>query len=245
MTSFKIDDRVRILRHYHETMVGRCGDVVAVTEQEGVVPRLTIELNDGRTTFADADAVESTRHTTDVTLRITWDDDEVEPPETWEWHEVIDCGRDDVKVVEPALDRVLVRAEWLARALHAEDVRGDEVPYVDHLAAVAGAVAAEGRAPEVIAAAWLHDVAEGVNLHLTVGEVRRLFGERVGELVDALTRRPPERYFDYIDRVAAAGEDAVAVKLADLRHNLSDLPEGDTLGARYLKALARLTRTEG
>lgn len=34
-----------------------------------------------------------------VILTITYDDTEASPPETWAWHELIDCLPEDVKVV--------------------------------------------------------------------------------------------------------------------------------------------------
>ena len=49
------------------------------------------------------------------------------------------------------------------------------------------------------------------------------------EIVDELSKKPGETYFDFIMRIHDGGPfrtGMVAVKLADLRHNMSDLQEG-------------------
>ena len=37
--------------------------------------------------------------------------------------------------------------------------------------------------------------------------------------VDGVTQRPGEPYFDFIERCSQSGPDAIAVKIADLKHN--------------------------
>lgn len=34
-----------------------------------------------------------------VILSVTYDDEQSSPPETWAWHELIDCAADEVRVV--------------------------------------------------------------------------------------------------------------------------------------------------
>ena len=85
-------------------------------------------------------------------------------------------------------------------------------------------------------AGYLHDVVE--DSEVTVADIRAKFGDDVADAVDAVTRREGEVYADFIAR---AGQHPVgrAVKLADLRDNLSDLPEG-TLRERYRRAVLAL-----
>ncbi|MBU0860222.1 MAG: hypothetical protein KJ667_09815 [Alphaproteobacteria bacterium] len=65
----------------------------------------------------------------------------------------------------------------------------------------------------------LHDVVEDSDW--TVDDLRAAgFSERIVSAVDALTHSDGEKYFDSIER-AAQNPDAVAVKLGDLRDNMS------------------------
>lgn len=68
--------------------------------------------------------------------------------------------------------------------------------------------------------AVLHDVAEDCPLY-PLSVLRKAFGDEVGDALDAITKRAGERYFEYLDRVAA-NPIARRVKMADLADN-SDL----------------------
>ena len=75
----------------------------------------------------------------------------------------------------------------------------------------------------VVAAAFLHDVLEDTKYTLED------FPVIVQEIVKTLTRRKDETYYDYILRIQDCGPNTVAcraIKLADLRCNMSDLEEG-------------------
>jgi len=65
-------------------------------------------------------------------------------------------------------------------------------PYEEHLRSVAEMVSAVADDPEMIAAAWLHDVVE--DTPTTIEDIERAFGPGLRELVDALTdvSRPHE-----------------------------------------------------
>lgn len=64
----------------------------------------------------------------------------------------------------------------------------------------------------------LHDVIEDSDW--TLQEIRDMgFSERVLKALDAVTKRDGEQYFDFIERCSLAGEDAIQVKIADLKHN--------------------------
>ncbi|MCX7819453.1 MAG: GTP pyrophosphokinase, partial [Kiritimatiellae bacterium] len=85
--------------------------------------------------------------------------------------------------------------------------------------------------------AALHDVLETTPLALD--DLRRLgFSDAVVRRVDLLTRRPRERYFDYIRRLEG---DSVArrVKLADLDDNATRLRAA---AARSVRARRKLKR---
>ena len=71
---------------------------------------------------------------------------------------------------------------------------------------------------------WLHDVLE--DTETTEEELRKEFGNEIADLVDILTHKDGEGYYEYVDRVAKNSE-AKKVKLADIKHNmdLSRLPE--------------------
>lgn len=80
----------------------------------------------------------------------------------------------------------------------------------------------------VVAAAYLHDIMEdcGVTRQQLLDEG---FSTMTVEIVEALTKRQGETYFDFIMRCNeshAFRTGIVAVKLADLQHNMSDLKEG-------------------
>ena len=125
-------------------------------------------------------------------------------------------------------------------ATKAHDGQKDKAgrPYIEHVARVARRAAN----PRQATIAWLHDVVEDTS---TTPEDLRQAGFDAGTLagVDLLTRRPGERYQDYIRRIAEAGDpDARAVKLADLRDHLEHHPEaiGASLRRRYEEALRTL-----
>jgi (p)ppGpp synthase/HD superfamily hydrolase len=91
--------------------------------------------------------------------------------------------------------------------------------------------------------ALLHDVVEDTDV--TLDELRELgFEPMIVEAVDRVTKRPGERYADFIDR-AAGHELSRAVKVADIEDNLEDQSaldpdEAAFLRERYTKALERL-----
>ncbi|MEZ4317637.1 MAG: HD domain-containing protein [Myxococcota bacterium] len=104
----------------------------------------------------------------------------------------------------------------MALAAHGEQRYGDR-PYVVHLVKVVENLHRFGVAtPELEAAAWLHDTVE--DTELTLDQVRAAFGDRVAELVHAVTT---ESGADRHERNArtypklAATPGAVRLKLAD------------------------------
>jgi hypothetical protein len=90
-----------------------------------------------------------------------------------------------------------------AAQVHARQVRkGTRVPYLSHLMAVASLVmeaAAEGEGElpddfeDLVIAGLLHDAVEDCGGPPVLADIRRLFGDRVGDIVDHCTDAMPER----------------------------------------------------
>ncbi|MDR3670573.1 MAG: HD domain-containing protein [Holophaga sp.] len=103
--------------------------------------------------------------------------------------------------------------------------------YLVHLEAVAKRVMSVPKAtPEMVAAAWLHDVVNDQEVHL--GEIREAFGDQVADLVEELT--DPAKLEDgdrdrhaEINRMhlAMASQGAQTIKLADLADNAQSMVE--------------------
>jgi len=132
-----------------------------------------------------------------------------------------------------------VREAWaIAREAHKDQKDKAGRPYIEHIEAVAGAVA--GRGPTVQAIAVLHDLLEDTDWTKEMLFAKG-FSSTVVNGVLTLTRRPGEVYADYIERVAQH-PDVIPVKLADLTHN-TDPNRGvipPSLRRRYDAAIVRL-----
>jgi (p)ppGpp synthase/HD superfamily hydrolase len=115
--------------------------------------------------------------------------------------------------------------------LHAHQARkGNRVPYVSHLLAVAGLVLENGGDEDQAIAALLHDGPEDQGGEATLAVVRERFGMRVGAIVEAcsdtfVTPKPPwrarkEAYIAHVAGMTAGeGADVWPVTLADKVHN--------------------------
>jgi guanosine-3',5'-bis(diphosphate) 3'-pyrophosphohydrolase len=114
----------------------------------------------------------------------------------------------------------------VARRAHGAQTRDTgfgDIPFSDHLLAVAELLAEQDYPEEVLAAALLHDVFEYTELPRA--ELVERFGEGVAGLVEALTEDLDidvyeERKEEYRERVAAAGADARAIFAADRTANV-------------------------
>lgn len=88
----------------------------------------------------------------------------------------------------------------------------------------------------VYAASLLHDVIEDTDVKKE--DLVDKFPVMVVELVEILTKKKNEIYFDYIMRINDCGPLTVfarAIKLADLHCNMEDMTEKDKLGSMYSK----------
>lgn len=105
-------------------------------------------------------------------------------------------------------------------------------PYQVHLKAVAELVSRVRADPEMIAAAWLHDVVE--DTPATFNDLEREFGQAVAGLVAELTdvskpsdgNRAARKAMDR-DHAARASARAMTIKLADLIDNCRDICKHD------------------
>jgi hypothetical protein len=116
-------------------------------------------------------------------------------------------------------------------------------PYDVHLKAVAELVESVTDDPEMIAAAWLHDLVE--DTPVTVEDIEREFGPGVGRLVAYLTdvsrasdgNRAARKAIDRA-HLAGASPRAKTIKLADLIDNCLDISQHDARFARVYLAEA-------
>lgn len=147
--------------------------------------------------------------------------------------------------IESAVARsALVRGAYeKASAAHAGQVRNGSggLPYIEHPTAVAARLERLGYGDEVLAAALLHDVVE--DSETTVAELREAFGDRVAELVAALS--DDESIADYRarkdehrERVRRYDGDAFAIYGSDKLTNSSTLHlslerEGDAVREEF------------
>ena len=122
------------------------------------------------------------------------------------------------------------RAMQFATEKHATQVRKyTGVPYVTHLAEVAGIVATVLREPEAIAVAWLHDVVEdqGVSAIELEGRFGLEVALGVAMLSDMEFGNRAERKAYSRARLAAAPPWIQTIKCADLISNTSSIVQHD------------------
>lgn len=118
-------------------------------------------------------------------------------------------------------------------------------PYINHPAEVVGILAGSGGAnPNMLAAAWLHDVVEDTGVSLEV--IRAEFGACVATLVEGLTdvSRPEDgnrKVRKAIDRAHTAAQSPACktIKLADLISNTRSIVERDPEFAKVYLAEKR------
>jgi (p)ppGpp synthase/HD superfamily hydrolase len=143
-------------------------------------------------------------------------------------------------------------AVQVAARAHQHQKRKDGTPYVAHPFKVllrAQSMITEGfpfepvEGQDVQIVAILHDVVEDTDV--TFDELRELgFSENVLGALDSVTKRPGEKYMDFVARSKNNPVGRV-VKLADIADNLEDQSaldpdEADFLKKRYEKARAFL-----
>jgi (p)ppGpp synthase/HD superfamily hydrolase len=132
------------------------------------------------------------------------------------------------------IDAATGRSELIARALakataaHAGQIRNGSggLPYIEHPRMVAATLAAREYDDTTLAAALLHDTVE--DSETTVEDLRAEFGDAVADLVATLSDDESiepyrERKDEHRSRVAAVGDDALAIYAADKLTNMTTL----------------------
>lgn len=130
---------------------------------------------------------------------------------------------------------LIERARVYATAAHAgigQKRKYTKEPYIVHPTRVAATVARVGGTPEMIAAAYLHDVVE--DTHVEMDDIRAEFGNKVADLVDWLTdiskpedgNRKTRKAMDAAHTAQAPAE-AQTIKLADIIDNTFSIEEYD------------------
>lgn len=122
----------------------------------------------------------------------------------------------------------LVYAEQLHRS---QTRKGNDIPYVAHLLAVAAMVLEWGGDEDTAIAALLHDAVEDQGGIATADVIRERFGDRVADIVLACTdsvsadpsQKAPweERKRRHIEKLGAVERDVALVTAADKLHNLA------------------------
>lgn len=138
---------------------------------------------------------------------------------------------------------------WATVAHDGQYRKGAGEPYIEHPIRVAASV--QGWRRKTLA--FLHDTIEDaddpIQMQLALGAV---FPDDIVTDLLMLSRLEcqgeKQPYQEWIEEIATSGNtDVIAVKLADLRDNmasLDDLPNGESMKPRYLKAEATLMEAE-
>lgn len=107
---------------------------------------------------------------------------------------------------------------------HKGQKRDDGEDYIVHPAQVAMIIQQVTDDPDIIAAAWLHDVIEDTPVSYEVIEAR--FGKRVADLVMEVTHEVGAKHIgNYFPRLKT--KEGIMLKFADRLSNLSDMKAWD------------------
>lgn len=145
---------------------------------------------------------------------------------------------------EPRLGARFRDALVYASELHRDQTRkGNDVPYVAHLLAVAGLVLENGGTEDQAIAALLHDALEDQPGRTSQEEIATRFGDDVVRIVTGCSDTTPDEMRDgkppwlfrkqrYVDHLEIVTEDVLLVSCSDKLHNAqSILRDLRTLGA--------------
>lgn len=111
------------------------------------------------------------------------------------------------------------RALQFATQAHAKQSRDDGAPYITHPIQVANILRQVTVDPEMIAAAYLHDVVEDTDV--TYLQLKAEFGDRVADLVMEVTHEGDDTRGYYFPRLET--RDGILLKFADRLSNLSGM----------------------
>ena len=117
---------------------------------------------------------------------------------------------------------MVIQARELSKLIHQEQTDQEGSPHYEYL----NALAEDCYFDEMKAVAYLQDAVEHQPDRISAGDIRRQFGDEIGDAVDAITRRPRERSEDYYVRLKQ-NPLALGVKMKDLRRRIADLEKTD------------------
>lgn len=137
-----------------------------------------------------------------------------------------------------------------ARKAHGEQRRKyvDEL-YIEHPKRVAELVRSVSHTPEMICAAYLHDVVEDTSV--TIMDVKRKFGGKIGRLVEELTNEFEKLKYPRMnrrwrkekeaERQQNISVEAKTIRLADIIDNTPSISQKDpTFARRYIPEMEKL-----
>ena len=142
----------------------------------------------------------------------------------------------------PRFDEALVYA---ANAHVGQFRKGTSIPFLAHLLAVTALVLEDDGEEDDAIAALLHDAAEDAGGRARLDDIRRRFGDRVADIVEACSdtfEEPKPEWWSrkeaYLAHLESASGDVLRVSLADKVHNLRSIVLdyeriGDELWARF------------
>ena len=124
------------------------------------------------------------------------------------------------------MDILFEAIEFAARAHAGQYRKGTQVPYIAHPLGVAKLLIENDFDTEVAIAGLLHDAVE--DTHVTLDEIRARFGERVADIVSAVTEPPrtftwEERKRAMLEQLEHASFEVLALECADKLDNLREI----------------------
>ena len=119
-------------------------------------------------------------------------------------------------------EEMVIQARELSKLIHQEQTDQEGNPHYEYL----NALAEDCYFDEMKAVAYLQDAVEHQPDRISAGDIRRQFGDEIGDAVDAITRRPRENSEDYYVRLKQ-NPLALGVKMKDLRRRIADLEKTD------------------
>ena len=117
---------------------------------------------------------------------------------------------------------MVIQARELSKLIHQEQTDQEGNPHYEYL----NTLAEDCYFDEMKAVAYLQDAVEHQPDRISAGDIRRQFGDEIGDAVDAITRRPRESSEDYYVRLKQ-NPLALGVKMKDLRRRIADLEKTD------------------
>ncbi len=145
-------------------------------------------------------------------------------------------------ILSERFDQALV----YARQLHAAQFRkGNKVPYIAHLLAVAAIVLENSGSEDEAIAALLHDAVEDQGGAKTREKIRKRFGDKVTSIVDGCTDADSipkplwkDRKQAHLKKLSSASSSVILVSAADKLHNARTILNdyrliGDEVWARF------------